>query len=164
MDKSTSAKEQLEHWDKILDEYENRIGLPPIASPGDKDELEKYLSMDRNVIEKFTGDECAMVAYRLSQYAFYLQRLLNQETARLNWSKSKLKSEIASTVGNYTGYSYEERSGKAINGNEHAMALQKIAIFAQQRADRLTFLSASLKNLADYMKSIQFNKRGNAHD
>ena len=74
-----TSKEELEHWDKILDEYESSIGLPASSNNSESSqELNQYLSMSRDVIEKLTPEDCFQMAYRLGQMAFHIQRILNR--------------------------------------------------------------------------------------
>ena len=42
--------------EEILDDYERGLGLFLRTSPGDETELQEYLSMNRDTIEKLTPD------------------------------------------------------------------------------------------------------------
>jgi hypothetical protein len=157
MNKTT--KEELETWDKLLDEYENRIGMPTYMEEVlPEDELQKYLTMSRDVLEKTTPEDCGQIAYRLAQFSFHVQRTLNRELARVNWSEETIKDVIADDINNYKGYGYVEKSSQAIKHNERASKLNKIKKYAKQRMDRLTYLATSLKNLSDILISIQRSK------
>ena len=94
MNKTT--KEELESWDKLLDEYENKLGLPLYYdSVLPEDELNTYLTMDRNVLEKTMPEDCGQIAYRLAQFSFHVQRTYNREMARHNWADETIKEVIA---------------------------------------------------------------------
>jgi len=154
-----SSKEELQHWDKILDEYENSIGLSEYStSIINNEEINKYTSMTRDEIEKLNPEDCAQISYRLSQFAFYLQRSLNRELARYNWAEESIKEVIADEINNYKGYGYIEKSLQAIKHNEKASGLNSIKKYAKQRSDRLQYLANNLKNLSDVMLSIQKSK------
>ena len=75
-----TAKEDLHNWDKILDEYEKSISLSEysIGCSVAESEINNYLSMNRDEIEKLTPEDCAQISYRLAQFGFYLQRSLNR--------------------------------------------------------------------------------------
>lgn len=152
-----SAKEDLQHWDKILDEYEKSLALPEYAASYgvSEQEINTYLSMSRDEIEKLSPEDCAQIAYRLGQFAFHIQRTINREIARQNWSEETIKETIADELNNYKGYGYVEKSLQAIKHNEKAQALNSIKKFAKQRTDRLSYIANSLKNLSDIMLSIQ---------
>lgn len=157
MNKTT--KEELETWDNLLDEYENRIGLPRyIEEVLPEEELQKYLTMSRDVLEKTTPEDCGQIAYRLAQFSFHVQRTLNREQARLNWADETIKEVIADDINNYKGYGYVEKSTQAIKHNDKASKLNKIKKYAKQRSDRLTYLATSIKNLSDILISIQRSK------
>lgn len=156
---SKSSKEELQYWDKILDEYENSIGLSEFStSIIPSEEINKYTSMNRDEIEKLSPEDCAQISYRLSQFSFYVQRSLNREIARYNWADENIKEVIADDINNYKGYGYIEKSIQAIKHNEKANGLNSIKKYAKQRSDRLQYLANSIKNLSDVMISIQKSK------
>lgn len=154
-----NSKEELQYWDTILDEYESSMGMPSYAEDSmPSEELNEYLTMNRSMLEKLTPDDCGEIAYRLSQFGFHIQRTLNREIARYNWSDEKIKEVIADEINNYKGYGYIEKSLQAIKHNEKAYALNTIKRYAKQRMDRLSYLANNIKNLSDIIISIQRNK------
>jgi len=151
-----TAKEEINEWDRILDEYENSIGMNKyISDVLPEAELSEYLTMSRDALEKLTIEDCGQIAYRLGQFAFHIQRTLNRESARFNWSEETIKETIADEINNYKGYGYIEKSAQAIKHNEKAQAINKIKKYTKQRLDRLTYLASSIKNLSDILISIQ---------
>lgn len=155
-----TTKEQVEQWDKVLDEYESSIGLGKYSQTHSftESELSEYLNMSRDSIEKLTPEDCAQISYRLAQYAFFLQRTLNREIARHNWAEESIKETIADEINNYKGYGFLEKSLQAIKHNDKASSLNKIKKYAQQRMDRLSYLANSVKNLSDIILSVQRTK------
>lgn len=154
-----SAADQVNYWDKVLDEYEASIGLPTYSSQLlPEDELNSYLSMNRDQLEKLTPEDCAQISYRLAQFSFHVQRTINRENARYNWADETLKETIADEINNYKGYGYIEKSTQAIKHNDKANSLNKIKKYAKQRSDRLTYLATSTKNLSDIILAIQKTK------
>jgi hypothetical protein len=154
-----TASEQLAHWDKVLDEYENTLGLPSYQNNILlENELNEYLVMDRTALEKLSPEDCAQISYRLGQFCFHMQRSLNREIARYSWAEETIKEVIADDINNYKGYGYVEKSAQAIKHNDRAQSLNKIKKYAKQRSDRLTYLSSSIKNLSDILLSIQKTK------
>lgn len=154
-----NSKEELKYWDDILDEYEKSIGLPKYH--GDvlpEQELNEYLTMTRDMLEKLSPEDCAQISYRLGQFSFHIQRTINRELARYNWADETTKETIADEINNYKGYGYLEKSGQAIKHNEKAFSLNNIKKFAKQRSDRLSYLANCTKNLSDILLSIQRNK------
>lgn len=155
-----TSKEELQYWDKILDEYEKSLSFPEyvLGCAVAESEVNKYLSMTRDEIEKLNPEDCAQISYRLSQFAFYVQRSLNREIARYNWSDETIKETIADEINNYKGYGYIEKSLQAIKHNDKASSLNSIKKYAKQRMDRLSYIANSVKNLSDVMLSIQKTK------
>jgi hypothetical protein len=151
-----NTKEQVESWDSILDEYEKTIGFEKYKSDlFPESELQQYLTMNRDDLERLTPEDCAQIAYRLGQFSFHVQRTLNREIARVNWSEETIKDVIADEVNNYKGYGYIEKSLQAIKNNDKAASLNKIKKYAKQRSDRLQYLAGNIKNLSDILLSIQ---------
>lgn len=154
-----TAKDELKYWDDILDEYETSVGLPGYnATDLSQSELNSYLTMNRNDLEKLGPEDCAQISYRLAQYAFFVQRTINREIARYNWAEESIKEIIADEINNYKGYGYVEKSLQAIKHNEKAHSLNNIKKYAKQRSDRLSYIANNLKNLSDILLSIQKNK------
>jgi len=156
-----TAKEQLERWDKILDEYEKSIGLPDFESKENSHSASEFLSMNRNQIEKMSPEDCAQAALILNELAFHIQRAYNREIARVKWAEDTSKEIVANEVGGYKGYSYLERFQQAVKSNAHACSLNKIRKYAQQRADRLGFLASNMNTRADIFLATQKSKRYN---
>lgn len=156
----STTKEQVEQWDKVLDEYESSIGLGKYNEVHNftESELSEYFTMSRDSVEKLTPEDCAQISYRLAQYAFFLQRTLNREIARHNWAEESIKETIADEINNYKGYGFLEKSLQAIKHNDKATNLNKIKKYAQQRMDRLSYLANSVKNLSDIILSVQRTK------
>ena len=98
-----SAKEELHNWDSLLDEYEHSIGLPVYHSVGlEESNLQQYLAMSRDKLEKLGPQECAEIAYILGQFSFHIQRTANREDGSEHFNES-----AQSLHGNH---------GKACNG------------------------------------------------
>lgn len=155
----TTSKEELEKWDSILDEYESSIGFNKYAPDFlSENELNSYFSMNRDAVEKLSPEDCAQIAYRLSQFAFHVQRTLNREITRFNWAEETVKEVIADEVNNYKGYGYIEKYYQAIKHNDRAHNLNAIKKYAKQRMDRLSYISNNIKNLADMILNIQKTK------
>lgn len=159
-----SAKEDVNYWDSVLDEYESSIGLPSYSADSlSSSELNTYLIMSRDELEKLGPEDCAQISYRLGQFSFHIQRSLNRELARYNWADEMIKEVIADEINNYKGYGYVEKAYQAIKHNEKASSLNNIKKYAKQRSDRLSYLASNLKNLSDILLSIQRNKVKNGN-
>lgn len=159
-----SAKEDIAHWDSILDEYENSVGLSQYVSDAlPSSELNHYLTMSRDELEKLNPEDCAQISYRLGQFSFHTQRSVNREIARYNWADETIKELIADEINNYKGYGYVEKAYQAIKHNDKASSLNNIKKYAKQRSDRLAYLANNIKNLSDILLSIQKNKVKNGN-
>jgi hypothetical protein len=105
-------------------------------------------------MEKLTVEECAEAALLLGGFSFYLQRSYNREVARVNWANSCIKNMLAGRESQYSG-SWDSQYNQAIKEDGYASKLKKIQVYAQQRADRLTYLANSVKNISDLFVNLQ---------
>ena len=153
-EKNNSAIDRLKKLDTILDEYERSIGLSVFKEQAIEDEASNYLSMTRQEIELMTIEQCAEASLMLGGLAFYIQRAYNREVARVNWASSVLKKTVAGRKLQYKG-SWESQFHQAIKNDEYCRKILDIKSYAQQRADRITFLSNSIKNLSDLFINLQ---------
>ena len=157
MEKQDIARERLAKLDSVLDEYESSLGLPSFNDNFHDDTAKKYLQLTRNQIEKLTPDQCSEAALLLSSLAFHIQRSYNREIARINWADKILKSTIAGKEQSYRG-AWDSQFNQAIKEDGYASKISDIKRYAQQRADRLTYLSASIKGMSDIFLSVQRSK------
>jgi len=153
-----TAKEKVQYWDEILDNYEQSVGLPKYEPVVEDTELAECLQLNRDTLEKLSSQECAYRAFVLSKYAFNIQRAQNRENAIVGWAKSTIKELIANELSNFKDYSYEAKYIQAVKNNTHATKIQQILTYAEQRAARLNYLSKSLESMANFVRSIQYNK------
>ncbi len=156
---TTLTTDKMNKAIKILDDYENQIGLPAHDAPGSEEELNDYFTWDRSMIEQLPAETLAACSYRLAQYSVYIQREANRETATMQWAKHELDDAVVGQLDDYDKFMKFEMKVVAIcRDNSYANALRKIMIKAEQRVDRLTYLSTGIKNLSDNMKSATITK------
>jgi len=140
----------------VLDEYEQKLGLPQHSPPGTEQELEIYLNQDRTEIECLDATQCASLNYRLNQYAFYLQRCINLERCRFQWANAHLKETVAPQLQNYDKYmKYEVKVSLICKENSYAKKLQDIINHTEQRITRLDSLSYNLQALSKTLSDLQ---------
>tara|TARA_R110000744_G_scaffold73552_2_gene147250 strand:+ start:2605 stop:3093 length:489 start_codon:yes stop_codon:yes gene_type:complete len=157
MEIKDTAKERLDQVEAVLDEYEGRLGIGGYSEDFHDQSVKKYMSMPRQQMEKITVEECAEAALLLGGFSFYLQRSYNREVARVNWATSNLKKMISGREGQYKG-SWDSQYYQAVKEDKYATKLDNIKTYAQQRADRLTYLATSVKNLSDLYINLQRSK------
>ena len=157
MEIKNTAKERLDQVEAVLDEYEGKLGIGNYSEDFHDQSVKKYMSMPRQQMEKITVEECAEAALLLGGFSFYLQRSYNREVARVNWATSNLKKMISGREQQYSG-SWDSQYYQAVKEDGYATKLDNIKTYAQQRADRLTYLATSVKNLSDLYINLQRSK------
>ena len=144
----------------LLNHYESTISLPDHRAPGLESELDEYLSMPRNIIERLSPEACAEMSFRLMQFSFFMQRCLNRERANLTWAENELNSIVSGSVDQYDKYmKHDVKVACIIKENSVADELSRIIMEAKQRVDRLTYLSSATKGLSDSMTNVQRAKQ-----
>lgn len=153
------SEEQLQGLETLLNEYENANYLPSIKSPGTMEELEQYLTINRDGLEQLTADACAEISVRLKQYSYYVQRLYNREQVRVSWTHKCLNKIIATHVGDFDKFmKHDMKVELIIKENGVAENLTKLLNHAEIRSIDLAFLAASIKDIGDAINSVKYSK------
>ena len=155
--KNSEPLDQMNILDQALDEYEKKTGLPAFLENNSHQDIEKYLSMSRDKMEKLTIQDCAEIAIVISSFSFHLQRCLNRENSRANWANNKLKEIVSGKEQQYRG-SWDSQFNQAVQEDSFTRKLLKLKNYAQQRSDRLTFLSSLAKHLSEMYVNLQRSK------
>lgn len=154
---ASSAADRMKKVDSVLDQYESKLGLPNRQELQIADEIQEYLSLSRETMGKMNAEECGEVGVRLEQAAFQVQRAYNVEVGHVTWAKEAIRLYIADKSQAYKG-SFQQQEAQAIKQDSYASKLHSIQVYAQQRCDRLYFLSSALTRLADRMYQLQMSK------
>ena len=166
MDQPTrlTEKQKLDVRDKVLDDFEKKLGLPKNIVPGSEEELQGYLTMDRTEIEAYSSDELRSISIRLAQYSIYIQRVVNRCKAIFAWSSSEFYKITANDMLQFNGDKFlpkETKLALVAKKNLSARELEDINLYAQQTIDRLNELASGIKNLS-YIISLSAN--GKKHE
>lgn len=154
------AEKQVEQLDRILDEYEDRIG---IKRPEYNKEVDEYLELTKTKMTLMSYEECVQARYLLEQYSFHLLKILNKEKSRAEWCKTNIDIIYARDAKQYKGaswQSWEETRGLVIAGNTYAQKLNQIWIKARNRIVRLDGLPEKISFMSKALYSLEQCKRG----
>ena len=164
MDKP-DIKNLLDNNQTALEEYEEKLNLPKNEAPGEESELQEYLTMPADVIESISAERTLSVSIRLSQFSYYIQRLINKHKSMRTWVDFQLNKVIASRIDSLDKYTKTEiKIAQICRDNEEAQQLSRLKLYASQEIDRLSELSSGLKNLS-YVFSLAYkSKVGERHE
>jgi len=144
-----TVKESLTKREQLLDEYETSLGLQYRSLFQADDELQSYFVMDRSQIEKLSPRDCSVMSYRLTQYAFQMQRCLNRERAIIPYAERELNQIVSNHSKDFSQYTkYDVKVAMVCAENNAAKEWQQIIVWATQRAIRLEELAKCINNLA----------------
>lgn len=151
--------EKLKENQDILNAYETSHGLPNLKPPGTDEELEEYLSMNRDIIEKLPPEKIWSISVRLSQFSFYLQRSINRSKSIITFANHEINKIIAGEINQYDKYTkHDVKVYQICKTNIAAAELLKIKLFSEQLVERFSELSSGIKNLS-YILSIGYKNK-----
>lgn len=151
-----SVQKKHEKFQELLNKHLDSLVLSKINQPQD---IELYLNLNRDQLAKLSDTECGEIAYIIGQYAFFIQKEENQLAAQLNWIKTYLNQLVLPVVGNYKGYSLDERRAQAERDNEAAQSLIQLQKLLQGKLDASKYLSQRIEFLAKVLIGLQNSKR-----
>lgn len=158
--KKSAIDVKLENLQKKLDDYENSMGLVEVQKPIG---IEGYLNLSSQELQEMSAEEVGEAAFILAQYSMYIQKEYNRQNAVKNWAQACQNAIIAKIIDNYGNEytKFDEKSMKAIYGNDAAIVLQRIIVEASQKTDVLHFLSQKIemahKRLSEYQETKRLN-------
>jgi hypothetical protein len=154
--------EKLKQAHDILDEFENIHNLNKVSVPS---EIENILGLSYAQLEKLQAIQCAEYSYQLAQFAYYIQRVYNKESATLKWLKEQVDTIVASHWSDFDSFVKYEIRAKLVARNNDALAkLMKQSSFVEQKIERMNFLGGRIDKMADTMSKLEVakNKQINA--
>ena len=154
-----NQQEKLVDNQKLLDAQEKQFNLPEAKPPGTEEELQEYLSMSREVIEKLSPEKIWSISVRLSQFAFYIQRNINRNNAIIKYAEHEINKIVSQEIKQFDKFTkHEVKVYQICRTNSAAIEALKIKIYAEQTVDRLTDLASGLKNLS-YIISMPYKHK-----
>ncbi len=158
----SQADSNLKNVIDQVEKYTNQNGLFKVNV---KNDAEMYLNMPKATIHKLTGEESAEAGVILMQYASFVQNAYNTEISKVHWCDSEISRVISGEIKQYSAASLEERKSLAIDGNEYARRLYVLRNWAQATADKLSFMSNRIENIAtSYMSLAKSRSKYNGRD
>ena len=153
-----SLDERWEEVEKALKQFEVAVGLGSIGPT----EVDKWLSISPQKLNKMSAEDCAEASYLLTQEATFVQSQINTLQSKIDWCNRKINSIIAPIVKNQiTRYMESElKRAYAIEQDDVAQGLQNIANESSSYHSRLVYMPNSLRAQADKLTRYQEVKRG----
>lgn len=139
-------QDKIDEFNKNLDNYDVKIGLPKISETNNL--AEKYLNLDF-ATAKLTPDESAEAGAVLSQFSYYLQKTVNREEAKLVWLNGKIKKIIVGILPQIKSYNWSEREMSAIAQDDVAIQYDEERTRTEIRIKHLSYLSGKVEKLSE---------------
>lgn len=158
--KPQTQKDRLSLRQEMLDKYEKSIGLPLNNPPGTEEELQTYLNLTKNQLEALDPVSARQIAVRLSQFAFYFQRVVNREKSIKIWAGNEI-----TRIGCVQLRQYDQFTPNKIEllarENSAIAELQSMVRWASERIQRLEDISSGLRDLKYILSMVAKNKEEN---
>jgi len=151
-----STEDHLKKVQDLLNEYENHLGIKNLLI--DQDEVASIIGMKRSYLSKLSKTDCGECAFMLSQYALFLQKELNKETAVLEWVETNLNHVTGKYMGQQGGATLDERRSAVITENSYARDLFKLRNRVRLKTNSLNFLSQKIQYMSNVLLNIQGNR------
>lgn len=145
------GKELLEQYERAvetIDEFQKKLNLPFSNINSIEEKAHELCSLSVEQRNKMTWEECQESEYYLKVYQAFLEKVLSQIDSKINIIKELINRFIAREVDNYSGYSYQERVNKAVNGNYYAQRLDKTRALLESQRIILSSASKSVYGVA----------------
>ncbi len=153
----SDIEDKLQEFIKQLDEFENRTGV--VVSKLSPD-IELYMNIESERLKNMTDEECGIAAVKLQQYATYLQKQINRQTAIKNWADTNLYAIMAAHNADYDKFIKIEMKRYLIaKENNAAVKLVGILNKASARVDDLSYLTGRIAGQAESLLALQQTKR-----
>lgn len=150
----STAEQKLAELEKVLDSYENDLGLKIAASP----DVEKYLNISQDELKCLSPEECGEAAFLLAQEALFIQKEINKHKTRLDWAKFHIDRVIAPLIGQYDKFTPNKKE-LAIKNDAYASKLNVLLARATHCINRLSYLPGQMRFMAETLIEYQRTKR-----
>lgn len=149
---------QLEAFEASLDECNVKLGLGNLAYNAETD---RALSFSLDQLNALDPENCLNYAYKLQQYALFLQQKTNRLKSIKNWAKHNLTIIVAKEGKNYGDKytKYEERIAMVASGDSYAQLLNAIMLKYESQIEDLDMMANRVANMAKTLSDLYMSKR-----
>jgi hypothetical protein len=158
----TEKTSQENSIDKLMESLDRFLDDRHIFSVNVDNNLEDLLDVDRDALKTMSFEECGENAVLLAKYAYYIQRLVNKETAAIHLIEASLDSIVGKYFGSYKGskwVSKDEVRLRIISDNDAAKEYNRLRVLAQARIDELSYLANRVQFMSQTFLDLQQSKR-----
>jgi cytochrome c biogenesis factor len=156
---NSPAKDRLLRVESLLNEYQQRKGIIQLKV---KNDVDIFINMSKEEMRRLTPEEACEAGIILTRYAAFIQDAYNIETGRIHWIDNEIRRTITQEMKQYAVryQTFEERKQLAVMGNDYTAELDKLRMWAQATADRLSFMSNRIEMVAKaYMALAQIKRK-----
>lgn len=153
-----TINQKLIEFEKSLDDYNKGYSLDKITI---NPEVENVLDLKLSIIKVLPKDECYANAFILSEFALFLQKEFNRQSAKMKWLEQNLNNVIARESNNYGDKftKHEMRKALVIANDEYAKVLGEHMLITSAQLESLNFLATRVNSMAEILTDFARSKR-----
>lgn len=153
-----TINQKLAEFENALDENNKKYLLDKVTI---NEEVEDILNLKLSVIKVLPKDECYANAFILAEFALFLQKEYNRESAKFKWLEQNLNNVIAKEGSNYGDKftKHEVRKSLIMANDEYAKVLGDNILKASTQLESLNFLATRVNTMAEILTDFARSKR-----
>lgn len=146
--------QQITVFIKDLDDHIK--SLLPLKNPVDN-VIGEALNMTYEQIKNIHAEECAILCYKLAQYATYLQMTINRYKNLRRWAENNLNLMMGKYGNNYgTQYTkFEEKRSALIVDNDHAKSLYDVWLKYGSLEEELSEIANRVRYISQTIQEVK---------
>lgn len=132
---------------------QQKAGLPPLCDM----KAPEYLTMKVEDIRKKSPEDLSEAMFQLSQYGFYVQRIINMNRGWERWAKAKIDEAAAATLENLSpNLGYNERELIARHNSPVCKRINQFLRQVRLESDRLYDVPKHISDMVNTIRDIKF--------
>lgn len=150
--------ERVKELETILNDYSTALGTVGLKRDSN---IEEILSASHDEIKSQDAETVGIWSFRLAQYAGFLQKEVNRQSAKNKWADHNIKAIVAKHHNNYGDKftKYEYKRDMVIADNAYAQGLNRLYLQTMLRIEELNFLASRVHTMSNILQDISKSKR-----
>lgn len=149
---------QLDKFEEMMNDFDTSIGLGNLTY---NPEVDAALSFSFDQLNTMDAESCLLYAYKLEQYALFLQARHNRMRNVKNWAKNNLTLIVAKEGKNYgTQYTkYEEKVALVCAGDSYAAEINSFLSISDCKAEELEMMANRVSNMSRTLNNLYMARK-----
>lgn len=152
-----NISEELDKFIAKLEDFDKRSGFGIVQKDSD---IEDYLNLSADKLKIMTDEECGIAAVKLARYSYYIQKIINRQSAIMKWADHHITIISASVINSYDKFLKHEIKIALIAKENNVIAkLNTIYSTASSRVEENNYLASRISTISETLLALQQTKR-----